>query len=325
MNSDFELELKKWGPQAEGSVSPEAARAYCMRLATGHYENFPVVSWMLPRNLRPHFYAVYAYCRWADDLADEVGDPRRAIELLGWWRSELNDCYAGSVRHPVFVALRPTIEQFDIPQQPFDDLISAFEQDQRTTEYETFEQLSDYCRRSANPVGRIVLRLLSQYSEENVRLSDLVCTGLQLANFWQDVGRDLGIGRVYLPEEDCRTFGYEMADLRARVTNDAFLELMKFQVDRARDHLQAGLPLAAQVPGRLQMDIELFIRGGLTILNRIAGIGYRVWEQRPVVTKRDVVMLFLGCTGRMAARRLGIRGRAHAGPHVSSNTSGTVK
>jgi squalene synthase HpnC len=305
----FAEELSLWGPQAAGArvLSQADAEAYCRRLATTHYENFPIVSWLLPRRLHQHFYNVYAYCRWADDLGDEVGNVARSLELLGWWRKELAGCYEGRARHPVFVALIPTIREFEIPIEPFSSLISAFEQDQTIPEYETFAQLVDYCRRSANPVGRLVLHLCRQATSDNFRWSDSICTGLQLANFWQDVARDLDIGRVYLPHEDCRRFGYSQTDLKDRVTNAAFLELMRFEVDRARQWLSPwhdrSLPELAPFPFRMQVDIELFARGGERILDRIAAIGYRVWHERPVVTKVDVLRLFLGCVGRAVRRR----------------------
>ncbi len=218
--------------------------------------------------------------------------------MLAWWRAELEACYDGSAVHPVFVALRKTIERFSIPREPFADLISAFDQDQRVTEYETFAQLRDYCRRSADPVGRIVLYLCESFSERNSRWSDSICTGLQLGNFWQDVSRDSHIGRVYLPREDRRRFGYSDEDLRERRTNEAFLALMRFEVDRARELLLAGLPLVRSLPGRLRVDIDLFARGGLQILAEIERIGYRVWERRPVVGKRAMVRLFLGSVAR---------------------------
>jgi squalene synthase HpnC len=301
----FPEDLTRWGPtSAEQTVSLPQAEQYCRQLATTHYENFPLVSWLLPRRLRQHFYNVYAYCRWADDLGDEVGDPRRSLELLGWWRGELADCYAGRARHPVFVALRPTIDEFAIPPQPFEDLLSAFEQDQRVRQYDTFDQLRDYCRRSADPVGRLVLYLCRQHHEPNLGWSDSICTGLQLANFWQDVSRDFDIGRVYLPREDRAQFGYHDDDLQARSTTPAFLELMRFEVNRARDFLRAGLPLVEHLPGRLQVDIDLFARGGLKILERIETICYRVWDRRPVVTKGDAARLLLACMGRAVRRSL---------------------
>jgi squalene synthase HpnC len=295
----FASDLQEWGPGCAASPpSLRQAEAYCRGLARRHYENFPLASWMLPRRLHQHFFNVYAYCRWADDLGDEVGDRRRSTELLAWWRGELEACYQGSATHPVFVALRKTIERFSIPRQPFEDLISAFEQDQRVTQYETFAQLRDYCRRSAEPVGRVVLHLCESFSERNARWSESICTGLQLANFWQDVARDADIGRVYLPREDRRQFGYTDEDLRARRTNDAFLALMRFEVDRARQFLVEGLPLARVLPGRLRVDIDLFARGGLQILAEIERIGYRIWDRRPVVGKRAMLRLVAGSVAR---------------------------
>lgn len=317
LNTAFADELAVWGPQGSRGSAPsvEEAREYCRRLATTHYENFPVVTWLLPRSMRQHFYNIYAYCRWADDLGDEVGDPARSLALLSWWREELAACYDGRSGHPVFVALAPTIREFGIPAGPFADLISAFEQDQTVREYETFEQLVAYCRRSANPVGRLVLYLCRQATDENFRWSDSICTGLQLANFWQDVACDLDIGRVYLPREDCRRFGYSSEELRSRVTNPAFLELMAFEVERARQWLSPwrdrSLPELSPFPLRVQVDIELFARGGERILDRIAGIGYRVWDKRPVVTKGDVARLFIGCFLRAFQRRMrGLKSRS---------------
>ncbi|MCA9074142.1 MAG: squalene synthase HpnC [Planctomycetaceae bacterium] len=302
-------DLDTWGPNAQriSQVSTEQAEAYCRNFAKSHYENFPVASWLLPRDLRQHFCNVYAYCRWADDLGDEVGDKKRSLELLAWWRDELDRCYDGDVRHPVFVALASTIETYDIPRQPFADLISAFEQDQTVTEYETFAQLLDYCHRSANPVGRIVLHLCRSYGEETARWSDSICTGLQLANFWQDVSRDDDMGRIYLPSEDRERFGYTVDMLQKRVTNDAFLKLMAFEVDRAREMLLAGEPLVHEIKGRLQVDIELFLRGGLQILKEIENIGHRVWDQRPVVRKRQFARLFVSTCLRHLGRRMAPR------------------
>ena len=264
VSDGFLAELERWGPDAAGrtSATPAEAAAYTRRIATMHYENFPVVSWLLPRRLHQHFYNVYAFCRWADDLGDEIGDATQSLELLAWWRGELRECFAGRAWHPVFVALRETIAAFAIPVAPFEDLISAFEQDQTVREYDTFDRLRDYCRRSADPVGRLVLYLCGVFNEDNVALSDSICTGLQLTNFWQDVARDADIGRVYLPREDRLRFGYSDDDLRQRVTNEAFLELMRFEVDRARRFLLDGLPLAGRMPGRLRVDIELFAGAG---------------------------------------------------------------
>ncbi|MFT5323105.1 MAG: squalene synthase HpnC [Planctomycetaceae bacterium] len=284
--------------------SLEDANAYCQTLATGHYENFPLVSWLLPKGLHQHFYNVYAFCRWADDLGDEIGDTEQSLKLLSWWRQELTECYAGRFRHPVFVALRPTIDEFGIPEGPFADLISAFEQDQHILEYDTREQVLDYCTRSANPVGRIVLHLCRQVSEQTFAWSDSICTGLQLANFWQDVSRDLDINRIYLPKEDRDRFGVTRDDLFACRTTDGFLELMSYEVDFARGLLESGLPLVDVLPGPLQIDIELFARGGLRILQRIEQIEYRVLETRPVVTKFDALRMLTSCLVRAGCRRL---------------------
>lgn len=210
----------------------------------------------------------------------------------------------------MFVALEQTIRQFNIPAEPFTDLISAFEQDQRVHEYETFADLLDYCRHSANPVGRLVLHLCEQANVDNFLWSDAICTGLQLANFWQDVARDLEIGRIYLPQEDCRRFGYSREEFSGRVTNSSFLELMKFEVDRARQFLSpwkdASAPELRGFPFRLQVEIDLFAQGGLTVLNRLEAIGYRVWDQRPVVTKFGLAWLGTRCVLRALRRRCGL-------------------
>ena len=211
----FAQDLQLYGPQKSALALPldrRTAEAYCRTLATSHYENFPMVSWLLPKGLHQHFYNIYAYCRWADDLGDEVGDTKKSLELLAWWRGEVEACFAGQLRHPVFVALKPTIDEFSIPREPFLDLISAFEQDQSICEYDTFEQLRDYCRRSADPVGRLVLSLCRENTDLNVVWSDSICTGLQLANFCQDVARDFAIGRIYLPRADYERFGYHRED-----------------------------------------------------------------------------------------------------------------
>ncbi len=314
-------ELGVWGPEASDRepVSVEQAEAYCRRLAQRHYENFPVASWLLPREMRQHFCNVYAYCRWADDLGDEVGDPQRSLTLLSWWREQLDRCFQNETQHPVFVALRETISRFGIPRQPFADLISAFEQDQTVTEYETFGQLEDYCRRSANPVGRIILHLCRRPCDETVAWSDAVCTGLQLANFWQDVARDFDMGRTYLPREDRQQFGYTDEMLQSRETNEPFRELMRFEVSRARDLLQSGRPLIDVMTGRMQVDIELFIRGGLQILTEIERIGYRVWDIRPVVKKRQLARLFVTTVTHHLGRRLIPAGR---GPRTRKSAHG---
>ncbi|MEO1997952.1 MAG: squalene synthase HpnC [Planctomycetaceae bacterium] len=304
--SDFHRALREWGPDSleRSPLEPAAAERFCRSTARSHYENFPVATLLLPAALRQHFYNVYAFCRWADDLADETGDRVRALQLLAWWRSELASCFAGTPQHPIFVALAGTITEFDMPRAPFEDLISAFEQDQRVARYDTYAELLAYCRRSANPVGRLVLHLFRQSKPEDHACSDQICTGLQLANFWQDVSRDYDIGRVYLPLEDRMHFGYSDADLAARRTNSEFVALMEFQVRRARGLLQAGLPLADRFPGRFQGTVELFASGGLKILDRIERSGYRVWDNRPRIGKRDVFGIFIRVLLRSIGRKL---------------------
>ncbi len=285
----FPDELEKYGPGPNPSsavVGRDDARAYCDRLTRSHYENFSVVTWLTPRQLRPAFASIYAYCRWSDDLGDEVGDRARSTELLRWWRGELRAMFQGETpRHPVMIALSETVGDFSIPIEPFEALISAFEQDQVVTEYSTFGQLLDYCRRSANPVGHLVLYLGRVHDAENARLSDLTCTGLQLANFWQDVARDLAIGRVYLPREDRSRFAYTDSDLQARRFTPEFAALLRFEVDRARELLLDGRALIAKIPRDLAVDVDLFNRGGLAILDRIEAQGYDVWRKRPEVGK----------------------------------------
>ena len=307
MNSAFAAELERLGPgRPHAALRPGPRRAYCRRLTLGHYENFAVASLLLPRRLIRHFQAVYAYCRWADDLADEAGGGEHALELLRWWSDQLLDCYDGRPSHPVFVALQATVERFRIPPQPFLDLLAAFEQDQVVKRYRTFDQLLDYCRRSANPVGRLVLYLGEAFDEARAALSDHVCTALQLANFWQDVSRDFDIGRVYLPEEDRRRFGYGDDDLEKRRFTPAFAELMRFEVRRTRELFGRGRPLLELVPAELRIDVELFLRGGLAVLDKIERCDYDVWARRPVVSKWDQVTLLAGAVGKRLGAAAGL-------------------
>jgi squalene synthase HpnC len=292
MANGFTAALQRYGPgRIAVPVGRREAQSYCSRLARAHYENFTVASVLLPRRLLRHFHNVYAYCRWADDLADETGGGPQALALLRWWRDELLRCYDGKASHPVMVALGGTIRAFAIPPQPFLDLLFAFEQDQLVKRYATFEQLLGYCRYSANPVGHLVLYLCSAYSPANAELADHVCTALQLTNFWQDVARDFALGRVYLPEEDRARFGYAEADLQARRFTPTFAELMRFEVERTRDRFYRGLPLLERVGPDVRADIELFIRGGLTVLRKIERIGYNVWQRRPALAKWEKAAL----------------------------------
>jgi squalene synthase HpnC len=276
------------------------ARAYCRRLSTSHYENFSVVTWFLPKRLHHHFYAVYAYCRISDDLGDEVGDPQKSLRLLDAWEEELNSCYDGKPRHPVFVALAETVKACDIPKKPFADLLTAFRQDQAISRYERFEDLLGYCRNSANPVGRLVLYVCGYRDEELQFLSDYTCVGLQLANFWQDVAVDWQKGRVYIPLEDLRRFRVAERQIADRRFTPEFRELMKYEVGRARDYFNLGLPLANRVDRQLGTDIELFTRGGQEILNAIERQDYDVLKSRPAISKSRKLSLVFGA----AVRRL---------------------
>jgi squalene synthase HpnC len=286
------------------AVAPSLAEAeeYCRRLARSHYENFSVATWFLPRRLRQPFCNVYAYCRISDDLGDEVGDPVASLQLLDQWESELDACYAGNPRHPVFVALAGTVREFDIPKHEFSDLLTAFRQDQTITRYQTFADLLGYCVNSANPVGHLVLYLCGYRDAERQKLSDFTCTALQLANFWQDVSVDYETkGRVYLPLEDLRRFGVAEDDLGARRNSAAFREMMKFEVARAREWFQLGEPLIGSVAKDLALDIELFSRGGKEILNAIEQQGYAVLGCRPSISKaRKVMLLARAAWGKFA-------------------------
>jgi squalene synthase HpnC len=287
-------ELAIYGPSADRErPSLAEAQAYCRRLAESHYENFTVASWLLPAELRPHFCHVYAYCRWSDDLADETAGGNESLALLDWWQSQLEDCYRGVTAHPVFVALEETIREFEIPIEPFRDLLTAFRQDQIKTRYETFDELLGYCRNSANPVGRLVLHLGRCHDETRGQLSDSICTGLQLANFWQDAARDYDRSRIYLPMEDCRRFGYDEAMFARREFNPQFRELLKSEVDRAEAYLRAGQPLVDKMSPKLRVDVQLFIAGGLAILKAIRRNDYDVWQKRPTVSKTTKLGLLL--------------------------------
>jgi len=290
---------------AEAPSLPEA-QAYCQRLAGSHYENFSVASWFLPKALRPHFHAIYAYCRISDDLGDEVGDPALSLVLLDQWGQELDACYEGRASHPVFVALGETIRACSIPKAPFADLLTAFRQDQTVTRYASMGELLGYCRCSANPVGRLVLYACGEASEERFRLSDATCTALQLANFWQDVRKDYAIGRIYLPQDDMRRFGVDEAILAGGVATPEFRALIQFEVEGARRLFHEGRPLSGLVGRELALDLELFSRGGLEILRAIELQGGDVLASRPALSKTTKARLILWA---LAAKLLPGRGR----------------
>jgi squalene synthase HpnC len=286
--------------------SEAEAREYCRRLARSHYENFSVASWFLPKRLRQHFFNVYAYCRISDDLADEVGNSVASLQLLDQWETELNACYDGHPRHPVFVALAETVHKFEIPKHEFADLLTAFRQDQTVRRYETFTDLLGYCRNSANPVGHLVLYLCGYRDSDRQLLSDYTCTALQFANFWQDVSADFARGRIYLPLEDLRRFGVSEEAIRDGENIPAFCEMMKFEVERAREWFAQGLPLIASVDRKLATDIELFSRGGQEILNAIEGQHFAVLGNRPAISKsRKLALVARAAMGKLVWKPAG--------------------
>jgi squalene synthase HpnC len=287
------------------AAAPEMTYSHCDALdytrwlATRHYENFHIVTFLLPKKLHQDFYNVYAYCRWADDLGDEIGDPEESLRLLSWWREELEAMYRGRASHPVFVALRDTVGRYDIPIEPFERLIRAFEQDQTVTRYLTFEEVFEYCVNSANPVGRLVLYVCGYRDAERQQLSDYTCTALQLANFWQDVTVDLLKGRIYLPLALFEKYGYTESELRKHKFTPAFRAVMAEAVDVAQDLFDKGLPLVNLLDRHLALDIELFSRGGMRVLEKIRRQGYDVLKRRPYISKPERVGILLQCLPRL--------------------------
>ena len=293
-----ELEIARELPPPGSSL--DQAQRYTRWLATQHYENFNVVSWLLPRRLHQHFYNLYSYCRWADDLGDEIADSARALQLLDWWEEELHRCYAGTPSHAVFVALHDTVKAFDIPIEPFRDLLKAFRQDQTVHRYPDWTSVLGYCRYSANPVGHLVLYLCGYRDTERQKLSDNTCTALQLANFWQDVARDLEKDRIYIPLDAVARHGLTEADLYARRFDGRYVALMKELVARTRELFVGGRPLVERVDPELRVDIDLFSRGGLAVLDAIESIGYDTLHRRPALSRGAQVRLL----GRAMISRL---------------------
>jgi squalene synthase HpnC len=267
------------------------AYRFCQDLANRHYENFPVASRLMPKRLRRHVAALYAFARIADDFSDEPEYEGVRRERLLDWRRQLDEIGSRPPSHPVFLALGETLRELDLPKRPFDDLLSAFLQDTEKSRYATFDEVLDYCRRSANPVGRIVLMIHGYRDEELFRYSDAICTALQLANFWQDVSVDLLKDRVYIPEEDFKTHGYSEADLRMGVYNERFKSLMKFEVCRARALFEQGRPLASKLCWPLSLEIRLTWLGGRQILKLIHRLDFDVLRSRPALRKRDWIPL----------------------------------
>lgn len=290
--------IRNAAPQST-AYSKQEALEYTRWLATHHYENFHLVSFLLPKDLHQDFYNVYAFCRWADDLGDEIGDPGESLRLLAWWRDELQAMYRGHAGHPVFVALKGTVERHDVPVEPFHRLIQAFEQDQTVTRYRTFDDVFGYCVNSANPVGHLVLYLCGYRDRERQRLSDYTCTALQLANFWQDVTVDLEKNRIYLPLELFTRYGYTEEELLAHKFNPRFASVMREALSVAEDLFRKGLPLIGKVDRRLALDLELFSRGGMKVLQKIKLQDYNVFNRRPHISKAERVRILLQCLLRL--------------------------
>ena len=286
-------------PLGAAGYSATESLGYTRWLATHHYENFHVVTFLLPKRLHQDFYNVYSFCRWADDLGDEIGDAGESLRLLSWWRSELEAMYQGQTSHPVFVALKETVLHHSIPMEPFQRLIRAFEQDQTVTRYANFEEVFDYCVKSANPVGHLVLYLCGYRDAERQALSDFICSGLQLANFWQDVSVDLAKNRVYLPLNLLDKHGYTVDKLFEGKEDEQFRAVMQEAVAVAEDLFRKGLPLIKSLDRRLALDIDLFSRGGMKILDKIRDQNYNVLRRRPSISKAERAMILIQCLPRL--------------------------
>ena len=282
------------------------SRRYTCALTRAHYENFSVASLLVPKRLRQDHCNVYAYCRWADDLGDETGDPAKSLDLLGWWRNELRSMYSGQASHPVFVALKDTVAKHGLPQQDFEDLLHAFEQDQSIRRYGTYAALLEYCRYSANPVGRLVLRLNGCVDEGLFGLSDRICTALQMANHWQDIRRDWSMDRVYMPIEVMESNGYSLEmlaeDMASGTASAACKCTVRELAERAACLFASGLPLADRLDGRLALEIELFARAGLAVLEKIRGQDWDTIAHRPTIHKSERMVLLLRVMGRRLMR-----------------------
>jgi squalene synthase HpnC len=265
---------------------------FCRIMAVEHYENFPVASVLLPQHLREPVAAIYGFARSADDFADEGElSPQQRRALLAGYMAELDAIEGGEpTRHPVFLRLRPVIAGHELPLQLFRDLLDAFTQDIGKDRYRDFDELMGYCRRSADPVGRLLLHLFGHASAENLSRSDAVCSALQLINHWQDVGIDAAKGtngRIYLPQDEMARFGVSDDDIRRRVASADFRQLLRFQVERARSLMLSGAPLGWYLPGRMGLEIRAIVAGGLRILDKIEAIDFDVFTRRPVLRPLD--------------------------------------
>lgn len=270
------------------------AYGYCQRIAREHYENFPVLSLLIPRRLRRHVAAVYAFARAADDFADEGAiDAATRLGNLGRWSAQLDAALEGRPEGPVFTALEHTIRSFSIPPDYFRALIDAFRQDVVRQEYDRFEEVLAYCRRSANPVGAIMLALFGCLNPETLKPSDALCTGLQLANFWQDISVDAQLPRCYIPRVDLERFGVRKEDLATGKADSAMRSLIEFEVQRTKEYFVSARHLLPLVPWRLRMNLRAIRSGGMAILRRIEAIQYEVTVQRPVLSKRQSLTVLL--------------------------------
>lgn len=267
----------------------DAAFEHCERVARSHYENFPVASRLVPARLRPYVWSVYAFARTADDYADEPEHEGQRLELLEQWEARLDRCLDGQADHPVFVALRETISRFELPDRLLRDLLDAFRQDCTVSRYETWADLLDYCRRSANPVGRLMLRLFGHRDERRDDWSDAICTALQLTNFWQDIGIDQARGRVYLPAEDRRRYAVSEEELAAGRVSEGFRRLVGEMISRTRERFDAGRPLPGSVGGRLGLELRCIWLGGVRILDKIEEAGCDVFRRRPALSRSDLL------------------------------------
>lgn len=274
----------------------------CERMAKTHYENFPIASWLLPKQLRPSMFSIYAFCRYTDDLGDEA--PGNRNKLINQWEMGLRQCYLGNPKHPILIALQETIKKHNIPIEPFLNLIESERLDQQVTRYHSYEDLLSYCRHSAEPVGRMVLYVFGYRDKERQQLADLTCNALQLTNFWQDVRRDYTMGRIYIPLEDMAFFEYSETDLAEGIFNNNFKRLMKFQVERTRNLFTQGLELVRLVKGEFRLDIGLFNEGGLAVLDAIEKQNYNVLSNRPVVSNFKKTRLAISGITQLVIQRL---------------------
>lgn len=278
-------------PVSDKAYGLREAYAHCMKLARAHYENFPVASLLIPKRLRKHIAAIYAFARTADDFADEPQFSGQRMERLYEWKERLNAAVRGQAEHPIFLAIADTLNNFAIPNCLLHDLLTAFKMDVVTNRYATFDGLLGYCRYSANPVGRLVLFLMGYPAPKLLEYSDAICTALQLTNFWQDVFIDLGKDRIYIPREDMTRFRYSEAQLKEKIINTQFRRLLHFEVQRTQQLFWQGAPLLKVLPGRLGMEIKMTWLGGMNILKKIIKVNADVLNHRPQLRKTDFLIM----------------------------------